>query len=82
MPASAQSSRQLEARCQQLIDFFDYYTNSRREHLDRCYLLAAAHCIRRRYGYKGRFSMVPTQRVVTHYDEARRRFDASIEVIP
>jgi hypothetical protein len=33
-PASAQSSRQLEARCQQLIDFFDYYTNSRRENSD------------------------------------------------
>ncbi len=38
-PASAQSSsasspQSPKARCEQLIDFFDYYTNSRREHSD------------------------------------------------
>jgi hypothetical protein len=32
--SSAPSSQSPKARCEQLIDFFDYYTNSRREHSD------------------------------------------------
>ena len=33
-PASADAPQSPKARCQQLIDFFDYYPNSRREHSD------------------------------------------------